>query len=232
MSRHDDPDRRIRAWLHDEAHGELPDWVLARTFDTTRSARQRHGLRGWLPSREGHIGSSTRRRTNVFALATVAAIAAGVLLATNAVLEPRDPLAPAAEAPVITTEAEMFNGSFAYGPSCVDEGGEDIDYCWTQAGVIFDDPRFQGSVTMRANPDYTDQGIYLNQFTITTDDGSWVGQPVPGILTSPDDGVPSVHLFTGDGAYEGLHAVATVDLEFGAFVVQGYVVHGGFPALP
>ncbi|MEX1346073.1 MAG: hypothetical protein AB1Z63_15525 [Candidatus Limnocylindrales bacterium] len=55
--------------------------------------------------------------------------------------------------------------------------------------------------------------------------------PVPGILTSPDDGVPSVHLFTGEGAYEGMYAVATIDLEFGAIVVRGYVVHGGFPEL-
>lgn len=96
----------------------------------------------------------------------------------------------------------------------------------------FDDPRFQGRVYMWANADHTDQGIYRNRFIIETDDGRWVGDPVPGILVSEGDGLPSVHLLAGEGAYEGLHAVLGVDLQFGSFLVEGYVVDGGFPELP
>ena len=86
---------------------------------------------------------------------------------------------------------------------------------------------------MVANSDHIPKGIYRYQLNITTDEGAWIGDPVPGILTNGSDtGAPSVHLFTGEGAYEGLSAVATVALEGGAFTLEGYVLHGGFPELP
>ena len=231
MSGHDDPTLRVRAWLREEGRGELPDRVLEQTFDITRGAAQRHGPRGWLASLRASGGSTTRRKANMFTFATISAVAVAALLATSVLVVDEPAPAPGAELPDITVEDEMFSGSFAYGDGCDDEAGDEIPNCWQQQGVTFDDPRFQGEVEMRANADYTDQGIYLNQFTITTDDGAWVGEPVPGILTNPDDGAPSIHLFTGEGAYDGLHAVATVDLNYGAFVVEGYVVHGGFPQL-
>jgi hypothetical protein len=232
MNRHDESTDRVRAWLHEEGRGELPDWILSKTFETTRSTPQHHGLRGRLASIRGQREPTTRRRLNVLTFAGISAIAAAALLATNVFFQSEDPPVTGAELPVITTEEQMFSGSFTYGPGCVDANGESIDGCWTQMAVTFDDPRFQGIVEMRANSNYTDQGIYRNQFTITTDDGVWVGDPVPGILTRPSDGVPSVHLFEGQGAYDGLHAVASVVLRNAVFEVEGYVVHGGFPELP
>ena len=232
MNRHDDSTDRVRTWLHEEGQGELPDWVLRQTFETTRSTPQRRGLRGWLASMRIQGGSSTRRRDGLFTFATISAVAAAAILAVGVFVTPEEPPTPGVEAPELTVEEQMFTGSFWYGSSCEDEEGNEIDYCWHQSAVLFDDPRFQGTVIMHANPDYTDQGIYRNQFTISTDEGAWVGDPVPGILTGEDDGAPSVHLFTGEGAYAGLSAVATVVLSNGGFRVEGYVVDGGFPELP
>lgn len=232
MNRRDDPTQRVRSWLREEANGELPDRVLERTFDLTRGTSQRQRSRGWLARFRVSGGSTTRRKANMFTFATISAVAVTALLATNVLVDRTPADAPGAEAPAIAVEEQMFTGSFAYGLGCTDDTtGAEIDGCWNQSGVIFNDPRFQGKVEMRANADHQDQGIYVNQFTIITDEGSWVGDPVPGILASPGDGVPSVHLFAGEGAYDGLHAVATVDLQDGVFLVDGYVVHGGFPEL-
>ena len=106
-----------RLILRDEAHGELPDWVLHKTFATTRSTRQRRGLRGWLASRRGRNGTDTRRRSNVFTIATVSAVAAAAILATSALIETSPPAVPGAEVPQITVEEPMFSGSFSYGAS-------------------------------------------------------------------------------------------------------------------
>ena len=40
-------EQRISEWLHDEATGQLPDWVLTATFERTRAARQQRDLRRW-----------------------------------------------------------------------------------------------------------------------------------------------------------------------------------------
>lgn len=232
MKRHDDAEQRVSTWLHDEAQGELPDWVLDQTFSTTRATPQRHGLRGRLASFADR--DTTTRRKLVFTFTTMTAVAAGAILATSAIFigTSDQSTTPAAEAPMISVEEESYSGMFAYGPGCVGDGGVEIEKCWEMSGVTFSDPRFQGSVTMLANPDYTDQDIYRNQFTITTDEGVWRGDPVPGILTGTDTGAPSVHLFTGEGAYDGLYSVATVELTSGVFYLAGRVVDGGFPELP
>ena len=47
MTREQVADDRIQAWLHEEASGQLPDWVLTTTFERTRTQRQRRTWSGW-----------------------------------------------------------------------------------------------------------------------------------------------------------------------------------------
>jgi len=47
MTREQVADERIREWLHEEASGQLPDWVLETTFDRTRTQPQRRAWPGW-----------------------------------------------------------------------------------------------------------------------------------------------------------------------------------------
>lgn len=229
MNRHDEAEQRVRAWLSDEARGELPDWVLRETFTTTRATPQRPSLLGRFASIAHHIPTTIHRRSTMFT--TITAVAAAALIAVNVFVP--DPTQPqtGAELPTLTVEEEMFSGRAVYGPPCLDASGGEIDNCYQMSEPNFDDPRLQGSMRMTANAAYMDQGIYRNQFTITTDEGAWVGDSVPGILTWIDTGAPSVHLLKGEGAYDGLYAVATVALDGGAFRWEGYIVHGGFPEL-
>ena len=135
-------------------------------------------------------------------------------------------------APASLARGDGFSGGFSYGPPAVDVDGEDIENQWIQQGVSFDDPRLNGSVTLTANSDQlSNDGLYRYSFRIETYEGAWQGEPVAGFTFEDGTFATSVHLLTGEGAYEGLAAVAEVELDSQHFSVRGRVVEGPFPEL-
>jgi hypothetical protein len=128
-------------------------------------------------------------------------------------------------APATSAASEDFTGSFHWGP---DIGPNQ----WQQVSVEFSDPRLQGRVVMTANPDQLEEdGVYVYSFRIENDDGAWQGQPVPGVQFDGAEYGVAVHRLDGEGAYEGLSAVAEVTLTGNAFQLRGLILAGPFPKL-
>lgn len=135
-------------------------------------------------------------------------------------------------APAALARSDGFSGSFSYGPPAVSEDGQVIENQWIQQGVSFDDPRLDGRVTLTANSDQLDEeGLYRYSFRIETDDGAWQGEPVAGFTFEDGTFATSVHLLTGEDAYEGLVAVAELGNDGHNFSLRGRVVEGPFPEL-
>lgn len=135
-------------------------------------------------------------------------------------------------APVVLAQDDGFSGGFSYGPPVTGDDGQDIENQWVQQGVIFDDPRLDGNVTLTANSDQlSNDGLYRYSFRIETDEGTWQGEPVAGFKFEDGSFATAVHLLNGEGAYEGLVAVAEVGLAGQRFSVRGRVVEGPFPEL-
>lgn len=135
-------------------------------------------------------------------------------------------------APAALAQDAGFSGGFSYGPPAVDPDGEYIEDQWIQQGVSFDDLRLDGRVTLTANSGQLDEeGLYRYSFRIETDEGAWQGESVAGFTFEDGTFATAVHLFTGEGAYEGLVAVAEVGNDGGHFSLRGRIVEGPFPEL-
>ena len=90
MTREQPVEDRIREWLHDEASGQLPDWVLDLTFERTRAERQRRRVRG----SERHVLHVPRRYARVttfFKLAVAAVVVALIGGIGLVILQPKAP---------------------------------------------------------------------------------------------------------------------------------------------
>jgi uncharacterized cupredoxin-like copper-binding protein len=127
--------------------------------------------------------------------------------------------------PAAASASEEFTGSFIWG----DPLSEDQ---WEQTAVVFDDPRLMGSVVMTANPEQIeDDGVYRYSFHIENDAGAWQGDVVPGVQFDSTEYGTAVHVLTGEGAYEGLSAVAEVGLHGNTFRLRGLIVDAPMPEL-
>lgn len=134
--------------------------------------------------------------------------------------------------PIALAQDDGFSGGFNYGPPRIGVDGQEVENQWTQTFVTFDDARLDGEVTLTANSDQLDDdGLYRYSFRIETDEGAWQGEPVAGFTFDDGGFATAVHLLEGEGAYEGLVAVAEVGLAGGHFSLRGRVVDGPFPEL-
>jgi len=68
--------------------------------------------------------------------------------------------------------------------------------------------------------------VFRGAFSIVNDDGAWRGIPVVNI------GPSNTSVLIGDGAYEGLTAIATVDLNGEIWDWNGWIIEGDVPPLP
>jgi hypothetical protein len=135
-------------------------------------------------------------------------------------------------APIVLAQDDGFSGGFNYGPPVIGDDGQEIEGQWAQVAVTFDDPRLDGEVTLTANSDQLDDdGLYRYSFRIETEEGAWQGEPVAGFTFDDGSFATAVHLLDGEGAYDGLVAVAEVRLAGGRFSLHGRVVDGPFPEL-
>lgn len=249
MNRRDDAEQRVSTWLHDEAHGEVPDWVLRQAFERTRNETQQRGLRGRLTSITHVAGSRTRRRSSMFSMASLAAIVATTALATTAFLSvsltPERPAgAPGAEAaPAAPVE---FTGQTRFGPcggsarrSELQPNGAMRDigeayYCVNPAEG-FEDPRLQGEFRVWQNNDsYGGQApkLWMTGFTMHDDDGSWIQRPALAITHADGSDATKVIVMDGQGDYEGLLVVAEVASSSGTWDWHGYIIDGDLPPAP
>ncbi len=102
MTREHAAEDRIREWIHQEASGQLPDWVLDATFEVTRAERQRRRVPGFrrqavgVPRREHSMNGLVK-----WAAAAVVVVVVGGL--AFVVLQPK--ASPRVAAPVAATAA-------------------------------------------------------------------------------------------------------------------------------
>jgi hypothetical protein len=122
MTREQPVERRISEWLHEEASGQLPDWVLETTFERTRTERQRRGFSGWrtLP---------VIPRSNVLRIVLVAALLGVALLGIAVAVGQKAPQTACASSPGAASTA---GGA----PTTVASPAE---YLWSATGPA-DDP--------------------------------------------------------------------------------------------
>lgn len=103
-------------------------------------------------------------------------------------------------------------------------------YCEPTIIEPFSDPRLQGRPFVWQNNDEYAAGpkIYATAFSIVTDEGAWRG--VPDIFLA--EVASGDQVLVGEGAYEGLVAIATVDLVGDVWNWQGWIIDGDLPPLP
>ncbi len=103
-------------------------------------------------------------------------------------------------------------------------------YCRPQVDEAFSDPRLEGDYYVWQNNDVHAGGpeIYATAFSIVNDEGAWRG--VPDIVLPEESS--STQVLVGEGAYEDLTAIATVDLDGSVWSWQGWIIEGGLPPLP
>ena len=68
--------------------------------------------------------------------------------------------------------------------------------------------------------------IWTSAFSITNDEGAWRGVPVISISDT------ETNVLVGEGAYEGLTAIAEVTLDGTIWEWHGWILEGDVPPLP
>ena len=103
-------------------------------------------------------------------------------------------------------------------------------YCRPQVDEAFSDPRLEGDYYVWQNNDVHAGGpeIYATAFSFINDEGAWRG--VPDIVLPEESS--STQVLVGEGAYEGLSAIAAVDLDGSVWSWHGWIIEGGLPPLP
>jgi hypothetical protein len=157
-------------------------------------------------------------------------LAAG-LLATSAIEATAQDETTGPTAPV------EFSGKISFGPCSGAETVEGVPgkvvyrgehYC--NPGVVepFSDPRLEGTYYVWPYHDAHLGGpeIWASAFTITNDEGAWRG--IPAISIS-DTGT---EILVGEGAYDGLTAIAEVTLNGTIWDWHGWIIEGDLPPLP
>lgn len=111
-------------------------------------------------------------------------------------------------------------------------------FVWRQSTNSMSDPRLEGTVHQSADSDsYTLPGgdagpsIGISTKRIENDEGAWQGSAV--FLTVPDGSeVTSPYVMVGEGAYEGLTAIYSVDIFDCGENIRGYIIQGAIPGVP
>jgi hypothetical protein len=186
-------------------------------------------------------------------LAAGAAYASVDLATTAASTEP--PGSPADEAmdestvaaPVAVTDRILCGPEVQHGTSerivvPLADGDMTIDrargFVWQQSTSSMSDPRLDGTVHQSEDLDsYTLPGgeagpsFGISTKRIENDEGAWQGSAV--VLELPDGTWDaSLYVMVGEGAYEGLTAIYSVDIFDCGENIQGYIIEGDIPAVP
>lgn len=111
-------------------------------------------------------------------------------------------------------------------------------FVWRQSTGSMSDPRLEGTVHQSEDLDsYTLPGGEAGpSFGISTkriehDEGAWQGSAV--VLKFLDGTwVASPYVMVGEGAYEGLTSIYSVDIFNCGEDIQGYIIEGDIPAVP
>ena len=111
-------------------------------------------------------------------------------------------------------------------------------FVWRQSTGSMSDPRLEGTVHQSEDLDsYILPGfepgpsLGISSKRIENDEGAWQGSAV--ILYFPDGTwVVSPYVMVGDGAYEGLTAIYSVDIFDCGENIRGYIIDGDIPAVP
>ena len=129
-----------------------------------------------------------------------------------------------------------FTGKISFGPcepytterlpGKTEHRGE--HYCRLGLVEPFSDSRLVGDYYVWNYRDEHDGGptVFRTAFSIVNDDGAWRGVPVVSMGPTKTD------VLIGDGAYEGLTAIATVDLNGEIWDWRGWIIEGDVPPLP
>ena len=160
-----------------------------------------------------------------------AAIAIG-LLAGGAVGATAQEEATERAAPV------QFTGELAFGPCPVDSEIESTPgkqewrgehYCRPVVVEPFSDERLAGDYYVWNHRDVHDGGptIFASTFSIVNDEGAWRGIPARYIR-----GTGSNQILVGEGAYDGLTAIASVTGTGGGWAWDGWIIESDAPPLP
>ena len=151
--------------------------------------------------------------------------------------------------------SDGFTGQAGYG-SCEESAGtfeivnevQQVRGYQCQAGWIgTTDPRFTGTYTSVANID-TYRGADIappegafNVWTVVrrveNDEGAWQGAATTAAWVNDSDAwfvadPPAVVVFTGEGEYEGLTAIVTIQERIVPSGVRGYIFEGSPPPVP
>jgi hypothetical protein len=108
-------------------------------------------------------------------------------------------------------------------------------YCLPVVVEPFSDPRLQGTYYIWPYHDEYTGGptIWVQGFTFTNDDGAWRGIPVVSLDDVSFDSSPGeTHVLIGDGAYEGLTAIATITFTGSGWAWHGWIIDGEIPPMP
>lgn len=141
-------------------------------------------------------------------------------------------------APINITGPIEFTGRLAFGPCQGATVEQLLDKTETRGehfcrpGVVepFSDPRLQGDYYIWPWTDMHADGptIFATGFTIVTDDGAWRG--IPDVYLQEESSGDQILI--GEGSYEGLTVIATVDLDGGIWDWHGWIIEGELPPLP
>jgi len=241
-------ERFLKDWLRDtsDPHSNpqaTADKVLASVPDTRQRSRW-WPLRPSRPSRPHDQIPDPTGRTRLM-LSPISALGAGalavVLGAAMLIAQPldRSTSAPAADGPTTPVVVEV-TGTSAAGPCDRVADYEATDFGYRLIGRSchpeweFNDERLNGRGTNWHNVHgYSgDDGVVVESysFMIENDDGAWRLRPqiLLGTQGVAEPTWPAVWILDGEGAYDGLTAVLTVD----DYIPHGYIIDGELPPAP
>ncbi|MFO7533286.1 MAG: hypothetical protein R6W93_12555 [Candidatus Limnocylindrales bacterium] len=205
-----------------------------------------------IPATNGHSPTLTGRTQTMLSPSNVIVAGALVFAVGGAFLIAR-PLGPSeAEMPAVTADESMtapveFTATWVYGPQrraatddSLQESLGEGDGVVNATGAVFrpvvtetSDPRFDGEVTFIENTDtYGGFTVQKAAWRIETADGAWWSEPTLAI--DYFDGAPpsTTTVLRGEGGYEGLTAIATIEGQGAGMEVRGVVLDGDLPPDP
>lgn len=240
-------ERFLKDWLQDSANHTDPFATAEKVLADVPKTRQRSRWWPLRPARRTRTHDTIPDPTGRIRLmlSPVTAISAGALaVALGAAMLIAQPLdrstsAPAAEGPTTPTVVEV-TGTSAAGPC-----DRVADYQQTAFGYRllgrschpeweFSDERLNGAGTNWHNVHgyRGDGGVVVESysFMIENDDGAWRLRPqiLLGSNGVAEPSWPAVWVLDGEGAYDGLTAVLTVD----DYIPHGYIIDGELPPAP
>ena len=137
-------EERISEWLHDEATGQLPDWVLTATFERTRADRQRRELRRW-----GFPSMNTPMKVILLTAISLAALL-GISFAAGQRPNPSQVVLPSAK-PSACSPSQSKSDPAAGGSPLA--GGSPVEFLWSAVGPADDPMKFDTADQMDGAPE-------------------------------------------------------------------------------